>query len=193
MSQKFRIFKTGQFDNDFEALEKNDKQRVENFLRQLSEKGSAVGKPLSGLKFFREKKIRRKKALLFDLWKLLCCAGCGNKRQESTASHNKRNFDSSCGLSAVCFWNITKKRSYLGVPFGNVAFFYVFEASFYFAHQFLVNFRFFDQRVIFLFRNDYCFHNSIPLQEIYKTIFSTCWLFAHFWGKSGILWKEIQY
>ncbi|PIN84978.1 MAG: hypothetical protein COV47_04655 [Candidatus Diapherotrites archaeon CG11_big_fil_rev_8_21_14_0_20_37_9] len=67
MSQKFRIFKTGQFDNDFEALEKNDKQRVENFLRQLSEKGSAVGKPLSGLKFFREKKIRRKKALLFDL------------------------------------------------------------------------------------------------------------------------------
>lgn len=53
----YRIFKTNEFDSDFQKLEKPEKERVLKFLAQLSEKGGSVGKPLSGLPFFREKKF----------------------------------------------------------------------------------------------------------------------------------------
>ena len=58
---RFRVFKTAQFDSDYSGLDKREKGRVEKILKQLVEKGDQVGKPLSGLGFFREKKFGSKR------------------------------------------------------------------------------------------------------------------------------------
>ncbi len=56
----FRIFKTKEFDDDFNKLDKSEKIRVEKILHQIYERGSETGKPL-GLPSFREKKFNSKR------------------------------------------------------------------------------------------------------------------------------------
>jgi len=58
---KYRIFKTEEFDKDYAKLDKSEQKRVDRILGQLLEKGSDVGKPLAGLSFFREKKFNGKR------------------------------------------------------------------------------------------------------------------------------------
>lgn len=53
----FRVFKTEWFEKKFGKLDKSLQKRMEKFVPQLEEKGEAVGKPLSGLPYFREKKF----------------------------------------------------------------------------------------------------------------------------------------
>ena len=57
----FRIFTTTQFDEDFDSLDNSEQMRVKKIRDQLRERGKDVGKPLSGINIFREKKFRRHK------------------------------------------------------------------------------------------------------------------------------------
>ena len=57
----FRIFKSATFDKDFDKLDNSGQERVDKILNQLLERGSEVGKPLSGLPFFKEKKFNGKR------------------------------------------------------------------------------------------------------------------------------------
>ncbi len=58
---KYRVFKTEEFDRDYSKLDRSEQKRVDKILNQLLERGSEVGKPLSGLSFFREKKFDGKR------------------------------------------------------------------------------------------------------------------------------------
>lgn len=57
----FRIFKSATFDKDFDNLDNSEQERVDKILSQLLERGGEVGKPLSGLPFFKEKKFNGKR------------------------------------------------------------------------------------------------------------------------------------
>ena len=57
----FRVFTTEEFDKDFSKLDNSEQQRVKIILAQLKEQGGSVGKPLSGLSFFKEKKFGGKR------------------------------------------------------------------------------------------------------------------------------------
>ncbi len=56
----FKIFKTAEFDTDFDKLDNSEQMRVEKILAQICERGDEIGKPLS-LPFFREKKFDGKR------------------------------------------------------------------------------------------------------------------------------------
>ena len=56
MGEKFRVFTTNEFDNDFNNLDESEKVRVRKIMNQLKEQGDSVGKPLT-LPYFREKKF----------------------------------------------------------------------------------------------------------------------------------------
>ena len=57
----FRILTTQEFDKDFKKLSSQEQERVNKMLKQLKEQGGGIGKPLSGLSFFREKKVDGKR------------------------------------------------------------------------------------------------------------------------------------
>lgn len=57
----FKIYTTEEFDKDFIKLSNQEQNRVTKILTQLKEQGADVGKPLSGLSFFREKKFNGKR------------------------------------------------------------------------------------------------------------------------------------
>jgi len=57
----FRVFTTEEFDKDYSKLDNPEQQRVKSILTQLKEQGGSVGKPLSGLSFFKEKKFNGKR------------------------------------------------------------------------------------------------------------------------------------
>ncbi|MEK6958349.1 MAG: hypothetical protein AABW99_05215 [archaeon] len=90
MAAKYRILKTAEFAADFEALEKAEKERVENFLMQLSEKGSSVGKPLSGLPFFREKKFNGKRLyyLVYENYFVVLAVAISDKKAQQAVINN---------------------------------------------------------------------------------------------------------
>ena len=79
----YRVFKTGEFDRDFEGLEKAEKNRVEKFLGQLAQKGGAVGKPLS-VPFFREKKFDGKRLyfLVYENVLVVLAVAISNKKAQ---------------------------------------------------------------------------------------------------------------
>ena len=86
MGVKYRVLKMQEFDSDFKKLQKNEKERVDRFLLQLSEKGGLVGKPL-GVKFFREKKFEGKRLyyLIYDeVLVVLAVAISDKKAQRAT-------------------------------------------------------------------------------------------------------------
>ena len=86
METNYRVFKTREFDSDFEGLEKSEKGRVRKFLVQLAEKGGDVGKPLS-VPFFREKKFGGKRLYFLvyeNVFVILAVAMSNKKAQQAT-------------------------------------------------------------------------------------------------------------
>ncbi len=84
---RYLIFKTEEFDRDYSKLDKSEQKRVDKILDQLMEKGGEVGKPLSGLSFFREKKFngRRLYYLVYsDVLVVLALAISDKKAQQAT-------------------------------------------------------------------------------------------------------------
>ena len=57
----FRIFKTRAFDENYDKLDNSEQKRVNKIRNRLSKSGDVTGKPLAGLKFFREKKFNGKR------------------------------------------------------------------------------------------------------------------------------------
>lgn len=83
----YRIFTTEEFNKDFSKLDKPEKIRIQKILKQLKEQGEDVGKPLSGLSFFREKKFDGKR-LYYLVYKnmliILVLAISDKKAQQAT-------------------------------------------------------------------------------------------------------------
>ena len=83
----YRIFTTKEFDSDFESLDNSEKIRVKKILKQLKEKGMDVGKPLSGLLFFREKRFNGKRLYFLsykEFYVILAIAISDKKAQQAT-------------------------------------------------------------------------------------------------------------
>ncbi|MEK6837547.1 MAG: hypothetical protein AABX69_02760, partial [Nanoarchaeota archaeon] len=83
----FCIFKTREFDEDFSKLDNSERQRVEKTLLQLLQHGGEVGKPLSGLPFFKEKKFNGKRLYFLvyeNLHVVLVLAISDKKAQRAT-------------------------------------------------------------------------------------------------------------
>ncbi|MCH7902245.1 hypothetical protein IIC68_00675 [archaeon] len=83
-NQKFRVFKTREFDAQFEGLSSEEKIRVNKILLQLYEKGDLVGKLLAGLDFFREKKFGGKRLyyLVYENYFVILAVGLSNKKAQ---------------------------------------------------------------------------------------------------------------
>ena len=64
----YKIFTTDEFEKDYSKLSPIEQSRVKKIFRQLKESGSDIGKPLSRLSFFREKKFDGKR-LYFLIYK----------------------------------------------------------------------------------------------------------------------------
>jgi putative component of toxin-antitoxin plasmid stabilization module len=86
--EKYKIYTTEEFDKDFEKLDKSEKIEVNKILKQIKERGANVGKPLSGLSFFREKRFGGGKRLYFLIYEnfliLLVIAISDKKAQQAT-------------------------------------------------------------------------------------------------------------
>jgi mRNA-degrading endonuclease RelE of RelBE toxin-antitoxin system len=83
----FRVLNTSEFEKDLARLPNPERIRVCKILWQLKEHGADVGKPLSGLSFFREKKFngRRLYFLVYkDLPIVLTLAISDKKAQKAT-------------------------------------------------------------------------------------------------------------
>ncbi|MCR4335331.1 MAG: hypothetical protein NUV57_02220 [archaeon] len=83
-NQKFKVFKTNEFDKQFERLSSEEKIQVNKILLQLYEKGDLVGKPLSGLSFFREKKFGGKRLyyLVYETYFVILAVALSNKKTQ---------------------------------------------------------------------------------------------------------------
>ena len=83
----YKIFTTDEFEKDYSKLSPIEQSRVKKIFRQLKESGSDIGKPLSRLSFFREKKFDGKR-LYFLIYKnifIILALGISNKKaQQST-------------------------------------------------------------------------------------------------------------
>lgn len=80
----FKVFTTQEFDKDIVLLEKAEQERIEKILKQLKEQGGDVGKPLSGLTFFREKKFEGKRLyfLIYKELSVILVVGISNKKAQ---------------------------------------------------------------------------------------------------------------
>ena len=80
----YKVLKTEEFEIQLRKLEGNEKVRVEKTLNQIREKGSRVGKPLSGLRFLREKKFEGKRAyfLVYKEFGIVLLTAIGNKKSQ---------------------------------------------------------------------------------------------------------------
>ncbi len=84
---KYRMFKTQEFDRDYDKLDRSEQKRVDKILKQLLERGGDVGKPLSGLSFFREKKFDGKRLYYLvysNVFVVLALAISDKKAQQAT-------------------------------------------------------------------------------------------------------------
>ncbi len=82
---KFKVFRTEEFDRQFDKLPKTEQREVEKFERKLSE-NPFVGKPL-GLSFLKEKKLNKRRIyyLIYeDFVVVLMVAVSDKKTQQST-------------------------------------------------------------------------------------------------------------
>lgn len=78
---------TEEFERDCSKLSLPEQQRVQKILRQLQEQGADIGKPLSGLTFFREKKFEGKRVYYLvyrNLAVILMLAISDKKAQQAT-------------------------------------------------------------------------------------------------------------
>ena len=90
----YRIFKTEEFDEQYEKLDGQDKKRVDKILAQLYEKGGAIGKPLAGLGFFKEKKFGGKRLyyLVYENFLAILAIAISDKKAQQ-ATINKIIFE----------------------------------------------------------------------------------------------------
>ena len=82
-----RVLKTEEFDKDFSKLSSQEQERVKKILMQLKEQGEDIGKPLSGLSFFREKKFDGKRLYYLvykDHFVILAIAISDKRAQQAT-------------------------------------------------------------------------------------------------------------
>ncbi len=82
-----RIFTTDEFEKDFRKLSPQEQARVSKILKQLKEQGEDIGKPLSGLSFFREKKFDGKRLyylVYVNSFVILAIAISEKKAQQAT-------------------------------------------------------------------------------------------------------------
>lgn len=94
--QKFRIFKTREFDRDFDKLDKSEQKRVEDILNQVSERGDEVGKPII-LPFFKEKRQNGKRVyfLVYEGYKVVLVIAISDKKaQQATINKILRDISS---------------------------------------------------------------------------------------------------
>ena len=82
----FRIFKSATFDNDFDKLDNSEQKRIDRILNQLLERGGEVGKPLSGLSFFKEKKFDGKRLyfLVYENLQVVLVLAVSDKKAQQT-------------------------------------------------------------------------------------------------------------
>ena len=80
----FRIFKSATFDKDFDNLDNSEQERVDKILTQLLERGGEVGKPLSGLSFFKEKKFGNKRLyfLIYENFLVILVISISDKKAQ---------------------------------------------------------------------------------------------------------------
>jgi mRNA-degrading endonuclease RelE of RelBE toxin-antitoxin system len=82
----YRIFTTKEFDDDFDSLDKSEKNNVRKILEQLQERGDGVGKPLR-YPYFREKKFGGKRLYFLvykDYFIVLALTISNKKTQQAT-------------------------------------------------------------------------------------------------------------
>ena len=83
--QNYTIIETIPFEKKSLGLPTFEQERVERFVIQIREKGALVGKPLSGLTFFREKKFNgnRMYFLCYEEWRAILLVSIGGKKEQS--------------------------------------------------------------------------------------------------------------
>ena len=80
----YKLFTTEEFDMDFRGLDTSEQRRIQKILNHLKEQGEFVGKPLSGLSFFREKKFNGKRLyfLVYPNWMVILVLAISDKRTQ---------------------------------------------------------------------------------------------------------------
>ena len=80
----FRLFTTKEFEKDFARLDKTEQLRIRKIIKQLEEKAADVGKPLSGLPFFREKYFDGKRLyfLVYEEFSVVLVIAMSNKKAQ---------------------------------------------------------------------------------------------------------------
>ena len=80
----FRIFKTEEFDTNYDKLDNSEQKRLNKIRGQLSKNGDTIGKPLAGLKFFREKKFNGKRVyyLVYKEFNCILVIAIGDKKAQ---------------------------------------------------------------------------------------------------------------
>ncbi|MDO8538424.1 MAG: hypothetical protein Q7S21_06065 [archaeon] len=88
----YGIIKTILFDEDFDKLEKVNKQRVEKILNQLAYKDGNVGKPLR-VPFFKEKKFNGNRLyfLVYEEFKKILIIRIGKKKLQQQTINQTLN------------------------------------------------------------------------------------------------------
>ena len=92
------IFKTNEFDENYNKLGNSEQKRADKIRDQLSKNGDLIGKPLSGLKFFREKKFNGKRIyyLVYKEFNVILVVAISNKKaQQATINQillNLKNY-----------------------------------------------------------------------------------------------------
>jgi len=78
------VFRTEEFDADFAKLDGSDQQRVRKIRDQLREQGDSVGKPLGGVRLFREKRFKGKRLyfLVYEKPRVVLLLGIGDKKAQ---------------------------------------------------------------------------------------------------------------
>lgn len=94
MPEKYSVYATEEFLNDYQKLSKIERERIEKIREQLKV-NPYVGKPL-GYKFFREKRVDGKRIYYLvyeDVVIVLMVAISDKKTQQSTINAIKMTFD----------------------------------------------------------------------------------------------------
>jgi len=91
----FRIFRTAEFNEDYNDLDHAEQIKLDKILAKLEEQGDVVGRPLRG-DFFREKRLNGKRTyyLVYIPFSSLLMLGISNKKlQQFTIDTILLNFE----------------------------------------------------------------------------------------------------
>ncbi len=91
----FHVFKTAEFNEDYDDLDHAEQIKLDKILTKLYEQGDVVGRPLKG-DFLREKRLNGKRTyyLVYTEFSSLLMLGVSNKKlQQSTIGAILLNFE----------------------------------------------------------------------------------------------------